>query len=179
MSFCAQIIRATRTRRATRVSPSAVVMTCRSMEPVPEDVTTPRSADCLSLTNQSESSALLTLWCSLVRWRICTWLRSSLRRRWTARPQTEGFPSSPGRRSTARPIRVFLRSTTSASSWCSRSSSTPEDHGMLLSWFSVQSALKQSESVESLFILSHKIRVKLYCCHLTLSPGLFTSLSID
>ncbi len=46
MSFCAQIIRATRTRRATRVSPSAVVTTCRSMEPVPEDVTTPRSADC-------------------------------------------------------------------------------------------------------------------------------------
>lgn len=65
MSICAQIIRATRTRRATRVIPSAVVTIYGSMEPVPEDVTTPRSADCLSLTNQSESSALLTLWCSL------------------------------------------------------------------------------------------------------------------
>lgn len=65
-----------------------------------------------------------------VRWRICTWLRSSWLRRWTARPQTEGFLSSPGRCSTARPIRVFLWDTTSASSWCSRSSSAPEDHGI-------------------------------------------------
>lgn len=126
VSLClVQIIRTIRTPRATRVNPSAVVMTCASITQVPEDVTIQRS-------ERQHLTLFIERWwwthaLSVGRWRIFTWLRSLCRRLWMDRPQTAGFPSSPGRSLTARYIRVFLNNTTSVSSACSRSSSDPEN----------------------------------------------------
>lgn len=121
--------------------------------------------------NQLMRSLLLTLCCPLVRWRICSWLGGSWRRRWTVPPLKEDSPCSPGMPSTARHTRGFLSDTTSASSACSRSSSAPEDHGSSLSLKPVWAL----QSVQSAFILNAKLLSR----HLTISPGMSTPLLID
>lgn len=82
MSMCPQIIRTTRTRRATRVNPSAVATTCASITPVLKDVTTLRSANPLyqpirlsylllwsaDPLHQPISSCVLCSWLSVVLW---------------------------------------------------------------------------------------------------------------
>lgn len=181
--FFPQIIRTTRTRRAIRVIPSAVVTTCRSVTPVLEDATTLRSADWLSLANQVEFSApdSLVLSGQVTDLRMAQGFVAEAVNgpttegglpvfSWEAFNSTahQGLPPSYNFSFVSMQPQLFQP----WGSWDFTS-------GLLLNRFSIRclslTRIWALQSVESAFILN----AKLYSCHLTISPGLCLSLLID